>query len=178
MESSLHSESARGQRTSQLDMLPVVVGGARLEVKHSGDGLVMASLGPISIAIWKSKPTRLLFEIQRNELAKVVDQHRGTAAFVCLIQEDTPDPDDDVRKASADMLAHHGTNLAGVACVIEGSGFRAAITRTVLTGIMMLTRNAAPIRFFDNIQGAATFLATRIGKDKVAGLAESVARLR
>ncbi len=152
--------------------------GARFEVKHSGDGLTMAARGPISVALWKAKPSRLLFEVQRNELAKVVDAHRGSAAFICIVQEGTPDPEDDVRKASADMISSHGANLAAVACVIEGSGFRAAITRTVLTGIVFLARNPSPTKFFENVQGATTWLGTRIGKERVVGLSESIASLR
>ena len=177
MQSSVQSDPGQRQRLSQFDA-PSAGSGGRLEIKHNGDGLVMATLGPISIALWKSKPTRLLFEIQRTELAKVVDAHRGTAAFVCVVQEGTPDPDEDVRKASSEMIAGHGASLAGVACVIEGSGFRAAITRTVLTGIVLLARAPAPTKFFENVQGAATWLGTRIGKERVAGLADSVARLR
>ena len=78
MQSSVQSDPGQRQRLSQFDA-PSAGSGARLEIKHNGDGLVMATLGPISIALWKSKPTRLLFEIQRTELAKVVDAHRGTA---------------------------------------------------------------------------------------------------
>jgi hypothetical protein len=176
MEGSLHSRAERA-RASQFDS-PAPAGAGRLEIKHSGDGLVMASMGPISVALWRTKPTRLLFEIQRNELAKVVSAHRGSAAFMCIVQEGTADPDDELRKASAEMITGHGTSLAAVACVIEGSGFRAAITRTVLTGILFLARNPAPTRFVESVQAAATWIGTRIGKPHVAGLVEAVASMR
>jgi hypothetical protein len=151
---------------------------ARLQLEHSGRGLHMASYGAVCVALWQVKPTHSLFEIQRQQLGQVVKQHPGTAAFMCIIEPSSEPPDQELRSASTDMVAAHGTNLAAVACVIEGSGFRAAITRTVLTGIVLVQRNQVPFRFLEDVKAGALWLGSRIGRERVAGLHEAMADLR
>jgi hypothetical protein len=43
-----------------------------------------------------------------------------------------------MRKASIDMINEVGARLVCVACVIEGSGFRAAATRSALSGMALM----------------------------------------
>ena len=150
----------------------------QLEITHAGRGLVMATFGAISVALWQIKPTLSLFEIQREGLAAVVRKHPGRAAFLCIVQTSADPPDQEIRNASTQMITGHGPNLAAVACVIEGSGFRAAITRTVLTGIVFVIRNPQPFRFLETVEAASDWLATRLGSRSVFGLAEQVAKAR
>lgn len=127
---------------------------------HSGSGLVMAEMAGVSIAIWRRKPNHELFDVQKRCLDEVVAKNKGKSAFICVVEPTAEPPDDDIRKASALMISAHEKNLKGVALVIEGAGFRAAITRTVLSGIVMLIRTPAPIKFFDVPKPACMWLGS------------------
>ncbi|HVJ21378.1 MAG TPA: hypothetical protein VM686_38465, partial [Polyangiaceae bacterium] len=145
-----------------------------LSVTHASNGLLVGAIGPVCLAIWRTKPIPVLFEVQRLGLASAVASAPGRAAFLCVVESEADPPDQAVREASAAMISDHGTRLAVCACVIEGSGFRAAITRTVLTGMALIARNAAPTRFFDSVTLASGWLGERLGQGRECGLAEQV----
>jgi hypothetical protein len=130
-----------------------------LRVTHNADGLLMGMLGPICLALWQAKPTRERFAIQRTELHQAIAREPGKLAFLCVVSALAEPPDDAERKASAAMITSQGSKLLGVACVIEGVGFRGAITRTVLTGMVMLIGSPVPIKLFDSVRHASPFLA-------------------
>jgi hypothetical protein len=144
---------------------------------HSASGLVMAERRGVSIAIWRRKPNRQLFDIQKKCLDEVVAKNKGKAAFICIVEPTAEPPDDDIRKASSQMISFHETNLKCVALVIEGTGFRAAITRTVLSGIVMLIRTPAPIKYFDTPKAACMWLGTLLPLAR-DGLVEEIEALR
>jgi hypothetical protein len=61
-----------------------------------------------------------------------------------------------MRKASLKMVTDLGEQLACVACVIEGSGFRAATVRSVLAGMALLLGNNKPaVKFMPDVMSAA-----------------------
>jgi hypothetical protein len=147
-----------------------------LNVIHRGEDLGIAELGATSIAIWRSKPTRPSFELQRAELAKVVARAPGEATFLCVVEAECEPPEGFVRMASSQMITAHGRNLRKVACVIEGHGFMAAITRSVLSGMQLITRSPADIKFFRTVFEGARWLNGDASQPRV--LAQSVEALR
>ena len=149
-----------------------------LTITHRGSGLLMASFEHLCIAVWDVKPTRPLFEIQKAHLAAVVAREPGHALFICVVSTSADPPEQEIRDASAKMVAAHDKNLAGCCCVIEGSGFRAAITRTVLTGIMLVVRGPVPFHFSESVVVGCKWLETRSSRDRLHGLAEKIERAR
>lgn len=148
-----------------------------LLITHRSDELVTAAFGNVCVVTWNSKPTRALFEHQRAALATCVLRHPGRALFLCIVSAKADPPEQDVRDASVKMLLSHERKLAGCACVIEGTGFRAAITRTVLTGMTLVTRVPVPIAFFDQTAAACNWLGSRAGLP-LRGLAAELATAR
>ncbi len=149
----------------------------RSTVMHAADGLVMAERRGVCIAIWRRKPSRELFEIQKKCLDDVVARNKGNAAFVCIVESTAEPPDEDVRKASSAMITAHEHNLKCVALVIEGTGFRSAITRTVLSGIVMLIRTPSPIKYFDTPRTASLWIGTLLPTAR-EGLVQEIEGLR
>jgi hypothetical protein len=143
----------------------------------SSDGLLMAERRGVSIAIWRRKPNRVLFEAEKKCLDEVVAKNIGKSAFVCVVEPTSEPPDEDIRKASSAMISSHEKNLKCVALVIEGTGFRSAITRTVLSGIVMLIRTPAPIKFFDTPKSACLWVGTQLPAVR-DGLNEEIEALR
>ena len=145
-----------------------------LDVKCRADGLLVGTIGQVCVAIWRTKPTLQLFRQQRRELGLAVASDPGNVAFLCVVEHSADPPDQDVRDASVAMIASHAAELVACACVIEGSGFRAAITRTVLTGMALVARNTAPTRFFERVPLASDWLCQRLGRQRGPGLPEAV----
>lgn len=148
------------------------------QVTYRGAGLVVGHFGHVCVAIWTTKPTRALFDWQRMALADCVQRHPGSALFLCVVSSKADPPDQDVRDASTKMIASHERRLAGCACVIEGNGFRAAITRTVLTGITSVLRTPSPIGFCDSVQAGSDWLGKHSPRGSLSGLVEELARVR
>src|SRR5262245_44278599 len=144
-----------------------------LRVTFAGGGLVVCTIGPVCAAIWRTKPIPTFFEMQRRQLASAVERAPGNAAFLCVVEVSADPPEQELRDASAAMIASHGKKLAACACVIEGAGFRAAITRTVLTGISLVARSQTPTRFFEHVSVASTWVGERLGR-REPGLADQV----
>ena len=138
----------------------------------------MALHGPVCIALWRSKPTPQLIEVQVAHLARAVKRDPGKVAFMCVVAETAEPPEDAERAASVKMVNSHGANLAAIACVIEGAGFRAAITRTVLSGIVFLVRTPTPIRLFESVELATPWLGGVLGKVPLITLPTEVALAR
>ena len=151
---------------------------AELVITHQSDKLMMATFAHVCIAVWETKPTRELFEVQRSHLAAVVAAHPGRACFLCVVSPDAEPPDQEVRDASAKMMIAHGRELAGCACVIEGSGFRAAITRTVLTGILLMVRTPSPFAFLESVEAACRWFESKIAHEELLGFVEKIERAR
>lgn len=120
------------------------------------DGVALGQLGPLCIALWRDEVTHPRFGRQATALSKVVAAHRGNAGFLCIIEPDSKPPNEELRRASASMIEGHGADLAFVAAVIEGTGFRASIVRSVLTAIaLFLPRKKTKVRYFSNVMDAA-----------------------
>jgi hypothetical protein len=149
-----------------------------LKITYHGGGLMMASFEPVCIAVWESQPTPALFEIQRSHLAATVKGYPGRAAFMCVVSQRADPPEQEVRDASSKMIAGHAGKLTGCACVIEGSGFRSAITRTVLTGILFVVRSPVPYLFCESVTAACTWLEARGTRERLTGLIEQLDQAR
>ena len=141
-----------------------------LKITYKGKGLMMASYAHVCVAVWSVKPTPELFEIQRRELAAAVARNPGQAFFICVVSPTADPPDQELREASSKMVASHVGKMLGCAGVIEGSGFRAAITRTVLTGMLIFTRSPVPYTFCDTIPAACAWIEARSGQKPLTKL--------
>lgn len=153
------------------------VGRFRLQVTRRDDKLVMASFGHVCVALWNCKPTLSLFEEQRSALAACARRHPRQTLFLCVVSVNSDPPDAPVREASSKMVRDHAQDLLGCACVIEGSGFRAAVVRSVLTGMNLLVRAQVPSAFFQDTSGAVEWLSSR-AEHSLVGLAEQLDALR
>ena len=101
--------------------------------------LAVAEVGPVCVVIWRGAVTKTPFEWQRAGLAETVQRHPRGAAFMCVVETSAKPPEDELRKASAQLVLSHGDVLKCTACVIEGEGFLTAMHRGVLTGMILLT---------------------------------------
>jgi hypothetical protein len=147
-----------------------------LRVLHRSDALVAAELGSVCILFWRKTPTRATFNAQKSALDNLVARVGAGVAVICVVEPGADPPDEELRKASS--ITDHGNKIKAVALVIEGNGFRAAITRTVLSGITFMIRTPVPIKFFVTPKQAAAWVSTRVpvagASDRFADQVENV----
>jgi len=128
-----------------------------------GDGgLVVAHVGRVCIAVWRAAVTRERFEAQRLGLEQMVRAHPEGAGFLCVVEASSPLPDDDMRRASANMIAIHRPHLTYVACVIEGDSLKTTAVRAVLVGMRLLVTGKVAIGYFATVDEAARHLAQHL----------------
>jgi hypothetical protein len=128
-------------------------------IVQRGDGILLAEHGTTSIALWRKDSTLDRFNVQRLALTDTVRRFPGKAGFFCVVEETSGAPEEDVRRASSKMFETLGADLRGVAMIIEGSGFRSALVRSVASGIVMLMpKRVTPISYFSDIGAGAAWL--------------------
>jgi hypothetical protein len=150
-----------------------------VRVLHCADGLALAEVGGHFVAIWRSGVTKPLFEWQRHCLVESLQRHPKGAAFMCVIEPTCKPPDDELRRASADMIAENENRLRCVAVVIEGDGFRAAIARSVLSGMVLLFPNRrVPVSYFSTVRDATEWVARHAPVQTTEGFVAGVSRVR
>lgn len=146
-------------------------------VMHLGPGLVVGEFGPVCVAIWRDEVDADRFEKQVEGVASIAHRFPRKSAFVCIVEPTCAPPDEALRKRSISLVNDHDDTLACVAGVIEGTGFRAAIARSVLAGIALFFRNRAPHHFFSDVPAMASWVARNVDVD-AAQLASAIAGWR
>jgi hypothetical protein len=144
-----------------------------------GDGIVVAEVGPICVAVWRKDSTRTRFTLQKAGLDAVIGRSPGGGAFFCVVEPTSGPPNEDVRKASSKLFESHGRDLRAIAMIIEGTGFRSAVVRSVASGIVMLmgSRNT-PISYFATIEAGAKWLQQYIDVGPIPSFKMKVEQVR
>jgi hypothetical protein len=153
-------------------------GTGAFRVTERASGLLLGTYSDVFFAVWSTKPTPELFAKQRDGLEAAARANPGNTLFLCVVSACAPPPEQAERDASSRMISKLGQNLLGTACVIEGSGFRAAITRTVLSGILLFIRTPSPVTFFDSVSAASTWMQRRGRAPDLAQLARQLETAR
>jgi hypothetical protein len=139
-----------------------------IRVIHCRDGVAVAEVGRICIAVWRGSVTDVSFEWQRSGLAQVVARYPQGVAFMCVIEPTAKPPRDELRRSSTQMIASHGARLKCVAVVIEGEGFGAAITRGVISGMALLHTRQTPADSFSDVRTALRWIHDYIPIETIA----------
>jgi hypothetical protein len=149
------------------------------EIISASDGLGIAEVGSVCLVVWRSPVVRERFVRQRDALTNFTSRQQGRAGFVTVIAPDAPPPEEAIRKASIEMIAALSERLACIACVIEGSGFRAAATRSVLSGMaLLLPTLKTEVKFLATVAAAGTWVSTRCDDVTTAALCQAHEQLR
>jgi len=132
------------------------------QIFHVGDGVAVAQYGRLCVVIWRDAVTRPRFERQRAGLAAVVRNQPDGAGFLCVIEPSSKPPDEELRRASTEMIASHGEHLKCTAVVVQGEGFKAAITRSVLSGMTLLFSRKVETKFCSNTPAALKWMRAHL----------------
>jgi hypothetical protein len=156
---------------------PIRVGDSAMKVLCLVDGLATAEVDRTCVLLWRKVVTESRFQIQREAIEYVAEHYPGEASILCVIEPTSEPPPQALREAASALLTRLAPQLRCVAYVIEGSGFRAATIRGVLSGIERLRPNAYSTRYFANVGQAAAWIGVQNGT-KSMSLVDAAHRLR
>jgi hypothetical protein len=110
------------------------------------DDHVLASWQRIFAVVWRQRTTLVGTENLRRECRKFAAKHADGIGLLTVVAAEAPMPASPVRQAVAEFLAEGGAYIKCSSVLMEGTGFRAAAVRSVVTGLTMLARQCYPHR--------------------------------
>lgn len=118
----------------------------------------------VYIDIWRQHTLLDGVRVFGKQLADFAREHREGFALLTIVEADAAVPDSTSREAVAALMRTHGKAIKSSALVFEGSGFRAAAIRGVVTGMAMLARPSFPHRVFPDTRSSARWLLEALGQ--------------
>lgn len=122
------------------------------------DNHVLASWQQIFAVVWRHETTMEGVRALHHECGTFATKHPPGIGLLTIVSAGAPMPASPVRQAVADFLAQGGAYIKCSAVVMEGTGFRAAAVRSVVTGLTMLAKQAYPHRVC-SVSDAASMLS-------------------
>ena len=110
------------------------------------ENYVLASWQQIFAVVWRHETTPKGVQALHDECGKFATKHPRGIGLLTIVSAGAPMPTSPVRQAVADFLAQGGAYIKCSAVLMEGTGFRAAAVRSVVTGLTMLAKQAYPHR--------------------------------
>jgi hypothetical protein len=125
-------------------------------VLHAERDFAVGKCGPVYIVIWKVDTTEV-------GMRRVADLFRATSlpqriGMLTVVDENATMPSSEARNLGAAFLAKNSNRIVASAVVHEGSGFKAAAVRAVVTGLSMLARQPFPHKVVPEVQPATSWL--------------------
>lgn len=117
--------------------------------------------GPIVLGSWRAKADLAGVAAFRRACRIAGDAHPHIG-ILGTAEETAPPPDGLSRQAIADMLRAEAGRLVGVAYLIEGTGFRAAVLRGITIGLTSLSGEGVSQKVLPTTMGAAEWLVGQL----------------
>jgi hypothetical protein len=146
-------------------------------IRFSDAGATFANAANMSVFVFRAPMTVALLRALRQEVARLHQQYGGERASITIIESGAMvSPDDTVRTEAAALQRDFSSALD--ATVLEGSGFRAAAVRAVMSGLLLLSGRSSMRRTYASLDAAleavlATGLVTLSRPELLALVAEA-----
>jgi hypothetical protein len=114
----------------------------------------------------RTSPTAETIDRMSAEVHRLRKQGaRGTALIhlVRSLDRKPPPPDPETREAYLRMMRDKNTPVRCSAVIMTDSGFTAALARSVLTGLMLITRPAYSTKVFSSEREACEWIVDELG---------------
>jgi hypothetical protein len=118
----------------------------------------LASWNEIVAVVWRHETTVDAVRNMQSAVTELARSYPKGIGMLTVIAAGAPLPGSAARKALADLLSTGSVYIRCSAVIMEGSGFRAATVRSVVTGLTMMSKHDFPHRICD-VEGAAQLFA-------------------
>ncbi len=110
--------------------------------------------------VWKRETTAEGVAALNDAYREQATRYPSGVYLLTIVEKGAPMPSTEQREAVAVFLRSGIGRTRMSAVVIEGTGFRSAAVRSVVTGLAMLVRLSYPHEIFASLERAAKWLAT------------------
>ena len=129
------------------------------ELQYERTGHCGFNCGPLFVTVHKGLPEAEDFESMLAMTGRLVERYDSLVSLVVLRGE-VPLSVDPSRRAAAERLGKAYPGLSkGTALVLEAEGVRASIYRSLLSGVMLISRSKTKTSVFRSVPEAIRWLA-------------------
>jgi hypothetical protein len=129
-----------------------------LPVLDRGAGYVFVAHKNVLIASWTAQGTGPLIDALGRALGAFAEQHPEGISNVHIIAAGLPLANNDARAALSALMKKHDTDLACAGTVLDGTGFWASATRSVIMSLQLLTPSSFAVRTCGSDSELATWM--------------------
>lgn len=149
-----------------------------IEGETIGEGWAVGRVGPVLLQIWRDGTPIEGAQAAVAAAKELAFSDLPRIATLIVVPQGSKLPESDARAVLSGLPTELGRGV-GVALAFEGSGFRAAAVRAVLSGIMLLSRHRVPHDVFPSVERAAGWLQPKlVGALDARTLASATRELR
>lgn len=117
-----------------------------LGVLEQGPGYLFAAYQNILIASWTAQGTGPLIDALARVVAAFVVQHPEGISSIHLVAAGLPLANTEAREGLSALMKLHDRALACAGTVLDGTGFWASATRSVIMGLQLMTPSSFAMR--------------------------------
>ena len=143
---------------------------------------VIRATGDYALGLWENLFI-VLFRVHttvegaddiRETGMRLGEEHPNGIGMLTIIEQHAPAPDGQARAKLADLMRNADyIKASGVA--FEGSGFRAAMVRSIIAGLSMIARQPYPHRVFSNLPDTLDWLIPELNQRSDSNLSRGTA---
>lgn len=140
----------------------------------------LGSCGPVLVLVWRRESTRSAVMDAMRAVQALRALHPGGLGIIVVVEPTAAPPSGEIRRALAETLGSLGPVVKRSALVHEGTGFRAAAVRAVVTGLSAIAQQPYPHQVFDSVDLAATWVMQGLPREATSAeeLREAIGALR
>ena len=139
-------------------------GALALEIVGRGPGYLFARHHNVLIAIWTAQGTGPLVDALDRASAPLVRQHPEGFSSIHVVAKGTPLATGEARERLVALMKRYQGQIACIGTVLEGSGFWASATRSLILGMRLLAPQSFEMQTYASIPELAAWLPGPHGK--------------
>ncbi|MEO8877812.1 MAG: hypothetical protein ABI461_19620 [Polyangiaceae bacterium] len=144
---------------------------------------ILATWSNVVILVWRHETTLAGVHAGQQVLADHTRAHPNGVFLMTIVEFGAPMPTPEVRDALATLLASGANRILLSAVAHEGTGFRAAAVRSVVTGLAVLAKLPYPHKVFATVDEASAWFSgnspiARMWGERAKALADAVVEVR
>lgn len=139
-----------------------MVGAMPLQQYELTTDYAMTSLDNLFVCLWRVHTRVEGIEKFVKHVAALAPQHAAGIGLITIVPPKAVPPELGVRDHLARMFSD-SPNVKGSAICFEGTGLRATIVRSVVTGLTIISQPAFPHKVFASLVEGVTFVNQHLG---------------
>lgn len=140
--------------------VPTVSPASRAVIRYRDSAHCIAWVGNIELVLSREAPTSAVMRTIVAELDGLSKSCGGGTGALLVVNSDCPPPDEAARNVIRAELAR--TSMLAAAQVVEGTGFRGAAMRAVLSVLQLALRPPFPMQITGNLNEGASWLCKEL----------------